>query len=132
MITALYASFCALLIVKLSMNVVALRRKHHVALGDGGHADLQAAIRIHGNAIEYIPISLILMALLELSGGPWWLLHPAGIALLTSRILHAAALKNSDIKQRVLSMKIMLFMLLTLSALNIGYFGYHQYLDWLN
>jgi len=121
MITALYASLCALLMVKLSLGVIALRRKHHVATGNGGHDDLQAAIRAQGNASEYIPISLILMLTLEMLGAFWWLIHLAGIALVTGRVMHASALKNADLKQRVLGMKITLFLIITLALLNIVY-----------
>ena len=60
MITALYASLAALLIVKLSLSIIALRRKHQVRLGDGGVEELQTAIRIQANATEYIPITLLL------------------------------------------------------------------------
>lgn len=121
MITALYASLCALWIVKLSLDVIKLRRQHRVALGDGGHPDLEAAIRTHGNATEYIPITLILMLMLEWMGAFWWLIHLAGIALLTGRLLHASALKHADGKRRVLSMKFTVFLIIVLALLNIFY-----------
>lgn len=121
MITALYASLCALWIVKLSLNVIRLRRQHRVMLGDGGHADLQAAIRTQGNATEYIPIILILMIILEWAGAFWWLIHLAGIILLTGRVIHASALQQSDGKRRVLGMKFTFYLILALSVLNIFY-----------
>ncbi|MCX4187461.1 MAPEG family protein [Methylophaga sp. OBS4] len=121
MITALYTSLCALLIVKLSSNVITLRRQLHVGLGDGGQPALQAAIRSQGNATEYIPISLILMILLEWAGGPWWLIHLAGITLISSRLLHASALKNSNVRRRVLGMRITFYLIIALAALNIFY-----------
>jgi hypothetical protein len=121
MITALYASFCALLIVKLTLNIINLRREFSVALGDGGQPALQAAIRSHGNATEYIPITLILMILLEWSGGAWWLIHLAGIALISGRLFHASALKNRNVKHRVLGMRITFYLIIALAALNIFY-----------
>jgi len=121
MITALYASLCALLLVKLSLQVISLRRQHRVSLGDGNNADLQAAIRSQGNATEYIPIILILMILLEWASATWWIIHLAGIALLLSRSLHATALKTGNAKRRVLGMKITFFLLVALAALNIFY-----------
>ncbi len=42
--------------IKLSLNVVKLRTQYRVACGDGGFYELQTAIRVHGNAVEYIPI----------------------------------------------------------------------------
>lgn len=121
MITALYASLCALWIVKLSLNVIRLRRQHRVMLGDGGHADLQAAIRTQGNATEYIPIILILMIMLEWAGAFWWLIHLAGIVLLTGRFIHASALKQADGKRRVLGMKFTFYLMIALAGLNIFY-----------
>jgi|26BtaG_2_1085354.scaffolds.fasta_scaffold00235_20 hypothetical protein len=123
MITALYASLCALLIVKLSLGVIAVRRKHKIGLGDGGNDELQAAIRAQGNATEYIPITLILMFLLENIVVYNWIIHLAGITLLTGRIIHAIGIKNQDIKKRVLGMKITLYMIIALSILNIVYFA---------
>lgn len=121
MITALYASLCALLLVKLSLQVISLRRTHRISLGDGGNAELQAAIRTQGNATEYIPIILILMMLLEWAAAAWWIIHLAGIALLAGRIIHASALKTGNVKHRVLGMKITFFLIMALAALNIFY-----------
>lgn len=123
MITALYASLCALLIVKLSLGVIAVRRKHKIGLGDGGNDELQAAIRAQGNATEYIPITLILMFLLENIVVYNWIIHLAGITLLTGRIIHAIGIRNQDIKKRVLGMKITLYLIIALSILNIVYFA---------
>lgn len=128
MITALYASLAALLIVRLSLNVIALRRKHQVRLGDGGIDELQAAIRTQGNATEYIPITLLLMLFLEMMDMPYWLLHLAGSAMLIGRVIHSRALKKDDINKRVLGMKITFYLIISLAVLNIiwvtlGYFS---------
>lgn len=63
-----------------------------IALGDGGHEGLQRRIRVHANAVETIPITLILLALAEAGGTPAWGLHFAGAALVVSRVLHAQGL----------------------------------------
>ena len=123
MITALYASLCALFIVKLSLGVIAVRRQHKIGLGDGGNEELQLAIRAQGNATEYIPITLILMFLLENIIVYNWIIHLAGITLLTGRIIHAIGIKNHDLKKRVLGMKITLYLIIALSILNIVYFA---------
>ncbi|HCO65571.1 MAG TPA: hypothetical protein DIT60_12395, partial [Alcanivorax sp.] len=69
MTTALYAALAALIILALAANVVRLRLRHGVSLGDGGRGELNRAIRAHGNAVEYTPVILILMALLEGNNG---------------------------------------------------------------
>ncbi|STI75420.1 inner membrane protein [Escherichia coli] len=61
MVSALYAVLSALLLMKFSFDVVRLRMQYRVAYGDGGFSELQSAIRIHGNAVEYIPIAIVLM-----------------------------------------------------------------------
>ena len=58
MVSALYAVLSALLLMKFSFDVVRLRMQYRVAYGDGGFSELQSAIRIHGNAVEYIPIAI--------------------------------------------------------------------------
>lgn len=95
-ITALYAGLSALLLVGLAVRVSATRGKQKVDLGDGGKDVMLRAIRCHGNAMEYIPITLILMLLLEMHGSAHWFLHAAGIALLVSRLLHVQGLMQSS------------------------------------
>ncbi|MDT8311855.1 MAG: MAPEG family protein [Methylophaga sp.] len=130
MITALYASLAAFLIVKLSLGVIKLRRKHKVRLGDGGVDELQTAIRIQANAIEYIPITLLLILLLEMANVSWWIIHLAGITLLAGRLIHAAGLKNHDLKKRVLGMQITIFLLVALAVLNIFYLALGYFSIW--
>ncbi|MGH8283641.1 MAG: MAPEG family protein [Gammaproteobacteria bacterium] len=94
-ITALYAGLLALLILALAVRVVWLRNVHHVGLGTGGNEILGRAIRVHGNAVEYLPIALLLMLCLELDHGPHWLLHACGIVLIAARLLHAFGVSHS-------------------------------------
>lgn len=94
-ITALYAGLLALLLIALASRIPLLRRKHHVGIGSGGNAELSLAIRVHGNAIEYIPAGLILLLIAELNGMPAWFLHSAGGAFFLARIMHAFGLSGS-------------------------------------
>lgn len=94
-VTAWYTALLGLLIVLLAIRVTMLRRRHHVGLGSGDNDALRLAIRAHANAIEYIPISLLLLLVLELNGGPHWLLHVFGITLVMARLLHAWGLSHS-------------------------------------
>ncbi len=94
-ITALYGSLLALLLILLALVTVKLRRSLRVGLGDGGNRDLQRAIRAHGNASEYIPLFLILLAAYELNGGSELLLHAFGAVFFASRVLHAWGIYSS-------------------------------------
>ncbi|EGW22846.1 MAPEG family protein [Methylobacter tundripaludum] len=122
MITSIYASLAALLIVRLTLSVIKLRRKNRVSVGDGGNEGLQLAIRAHANAVEYIPIALMLLLTLELNGAPKILIHILGTTLIIGRILHAMGLPAKDFKKRVLGMQITIYLLIGLAVLNILFF----------
>ncbi len=96
-ITSLYASLCGLLIIVLAIQVVKLRRRLKVGIGAGIQEDrsLERAIRVHANAVEYIPIALLLLAFYELNGGNTVLLHAMGMVLVIARGLHAQGLSGS-------------------------------------
>ena len=121
MITSIYASLLTLFIVWLSLNVIRLRRSNKVRLGDGGHSNLQVAIRAHGNAVEYIPLSLVLLALLEFAHARAALIHAGGIAMLVGRVLHARGLLTETLRLRVLGMQLTLLTLIALALANLGY-----------
>ena len=127
MVTSIYASLLAFLIVYLALNVIKLRRANKVRLGDGAVPALQAAIRAHGNAVEYIPIGLILLLLLELAKISPFVLHIAGITLVAGRLLHAKGLLADDLKLRVLGMQTTIYTLMALAAVNIVYALYQQF-----
>ncbi|WP_224369891.1 MAPEG family protein [Hyalangium versicolor] len=87
-VTALYGAISALLTLALGLNVSRLRGKYNVFRGDGGHAELQGAIRAHGNIVEHVPILIILLLVAELCGGNSTVLHLFGGALVVARLLH--------------------------------------------
>jgi uncharacterized membrane protein YecN with MAPEG domain len=87
-ITAAYAAVLALLYAALGLQVVRLRRGNRVGFGDGGSADLRSAIRAHAHFAEYVPIIVLMAAMLEISGLPAMKLHVLMAALLVARLLH--------------------------------------------
>ena len=95
-ITLLVASLHALLYVALSLRVVLLRKGRGVGIGTGGDAELARAVRVHGNFAEYVPLALLLLALLELAGTPSGLLWAFGLGLLLARVLHALGLARAS------------------------------------
>jgi len=88
-ISGLYAALCALVVLSLALRVILLRWSTRTGIGDGGDRRLARAVRIHGNAIEYVPLALILLVIAELSGVRASLLHGCGIALVAARVAHA-------------------------------------------
>ncbi|HAO26266.1 MULTISPECIES: MAPEG family protein [unclassified Methylophaga] len=119
MITGIYAALAALMVVTLARNVIGLRRQHKVALGDGGHQDLLAAIRAHANAIEYLPIGLLLLLLLELSQGPAWLIHSLGSLFIIGRMIHANGVRKAIIPRRIIGMQFTIWLLIIMAVLNL-------------
>lgn len=88
MITALYAGVLGILYVGLSAFVIRGRWKNRVILGDGDNQDMIKRIRVHANFIEYVPLTLILLFIIEFEGAPAGLIHSLGIALTVGRIIH--------------------------------------------
>lgn len=94
-ITMLYAGLFTLLLLALSIQIIRLRWKFRVGIGTGEAKELERAVRIHGNFVEYVPITLVLMVLMELSGAGALQLHIIGAALFVARIAHAIGLTRS-------------------------------------
>ncbi|ATP09984.1 MAPEG family protein YecN [Aeromonas salmonicida subsp. pectinolytica 34mel] len=92
-ITLIYAGLLGLLFLLLSFWVVKRRAQFKVMIGEGEAPEMRSAIRAHGNFAEYVPLTLLLMALCELAGvGAFWL-HVGGLCLLVGRILHAIGIQ---------------------------------------
>ena len=94
-ITALYAALCAFIVLAFAVRIMVMRFRMRTGIGDGGDSRLARAIRIHGNAIEYVPIALVLLLVAELDGARPALLHGCGIVLVVARIAHALGLVRS-------------------------------------
>jgi uncharacterized protein len=121
-ITALYAAILTLILVALAINVTLHRRKLKIGLGAGSDPLMLRMMRIHGNAVEYIPIALLLMLVYELNGGAHTALHVCGGALILGRVLHAAGLWGSDGQSagRAIGQTLTWLALLALAGLNLS------------
>lgn len=87
-ITLTIAGAAAIVNIWLAIRIVTLRLKAKVLIGDGGNALLAARMRAQLNYIEYTPLVLILMALIELARGTHSWLWAAGIIYILGRIVH--------------------------------------------
>lgn len=94
-ITLLIASLHVLLYLVLAARVILRRRSRRIGIGTGGDEPLARAVRVHGNFGEYVPLALLLLGLLELSGIRPSLLWVLGLGLLLARVLHAVGLGGS-------------------------------------
>ena len=87
-ITAGYLALLALVYAALALNVVRLRRSKRAVFGDAGNPELRSAIRAHAHFAEYVPITALMVMMLEMSGMAAWRVHILMIVLVISRLLH--------------------------------------------
>lgn len=122
-VTSLYAGLLALLVVGLALRVAMQRRRGRIALGDGDDPVLRRAIRGHGNAVETIPLGLILLGLSELAGAPVWALHLYGLVFAAGRAMHAwhFSVRGAPMFLRVAGMLMTLAPMIVAAAGLLGY-----------
>ena len=94
-VTLLFAALHVLLVLALAGPIARPRHAHKVGLGDGGDKLLARKIRVHGNFTEYVPLALLVLALLEACGLAAAAVWGFGGVLLLGRLLHAAGLSGS-------------------------------------
>jgi uncharacterized membrane protein YecN with MAPEG domain len=85
------AGLLGLLAVSLTVSVGRLRMQKKIYLGDGGDPEMLAAIRAHGNFMEYVPLCLALIYFASDYYG-YWPVAIISLVLLISRVLHAGGL----------------------------------------
>ena len=89
-VTLLYAGLTGLLVLLLGLNVSRARGRT-VGVTTPLPPELVRPVRAHGNAAEWVPLGLVLLLALELSGTAGsGTLHLLGGGLFLGRLLHAA------------------------------------------
>lgn len=91
--TTLYALPLIVIWLVLWMRVTSIRSAIGCSIGDAGDMKLLQKIRQHGNFIEWVPLTLVLMILAEAQGTDALWLHIAGALLLIGRLAHPFGLK---------------------------------------
>ncbi len=94
-VTALWAAVLGLLSIALAARVSSARGTENVIFGDDGNVGLQQRIRVHANLVEYAPIALLLLLVLELNSTSTTVLHALGGSFLAARLLHAFGLSRA-------------------------------------
>lgn len=95
-VTTIYAALLGLLLIVLSDLVSRTRKKSKIILGHGDDPMLERVMRAQGNFVEYVPLGLILLMLMELKTAEPWVLHMCGTMLLMGRMLHAYGMVKPD------------------------------------
>jgi uncharacterized protein len=117
-ILPLYASLLAFLFVALSIRTLRLRRSLKIAIGDSGSPAMLRAMRVHSNFAEYVPLSLVLIFMVESQAAHPYLIHALGLSLLVGRASHAYGVSQSQENYafRVFGMAMTLTTLVTCSV----------------
>ena len=100
-VTPIFAALLGLIFFFLSLRTSLVRRRARVSLGDGGDKGLQMAIRAHGNFIEYVPISLLLLAFLEMRTVSVYVVGVLGVMLVAGRCFHAIGISRANTSFRL-------------------------------
>jgi hypothetical protein len=97
-VTALYAGLLAIFALYLSFQAGSYRGKSGISIlhGEPVNWELAQRVRRQQNFLEYVPMILILMGLIEINGGSSMFLHIVGIALIVARIAHAIGLRHDN------------------------------------
>ena len=97
-ITALYASILMIFALALSIRAGGVRGKTGISVlfGEPPNMELAERVRVHQNFLEYVPLAIILMGIIELNSGNTTFLHVFGVVLIFSRIAHAIGLKHDN------------------------------------
>jgi uncharacterized membrane protein YecN with MAPEG domain len=123
--TLIYAGILGLLLVILSFNVMQnwVRVTAH---GFETDREMRRAERVLSSFVEYVPMALILLTLIELKGASALVIHVLGSMLVVARILHAYG--SNDIPgaglMRFLGSQFTFLMLAVTSLACVYYFGF--------
>jgi uncharacterized protein len=95
-VTLFTSAVLGILCAVLSIMVSAARTRTKVMIGDGGGAagmeGLLHAVRAHGNFIEHVPLALILLGGIEVSGASHLTCDIFAGLLILSRLMHATGI----------------------------------------
>lgn len=121
------AGLLGLLAVALTIRIGLLRGRKRINLGDGGDAEMQAAVRAHGNLIEFAPLTLLIIYMAS-DFYSFRTVAILSVVFLIARVLHAGGMLGLIPKGRLVGA---LASTLTLGVasilLAIAGFGLKQY-----
>lgn len=92
-VTTMAAVPLAIIMLALWVNVTRTRADTGVSIGHADDPVLHNRIRMHGNFIEWVPMSLILLLLSEAAGVSHLWLYVAGGLMVAGRVLHPFGLR---------------------------------------
>ena len=91
-ITSLFAAAFAVALVALSFPISLRRLKVGDMVGDSANEVLRRRIRTQGNFIEYVPLGVVTLGLVEAHAAPTWIVVIIGTTLVIGRVFHAVGM----------------------------------------
>jgi uncharacterized membrane protein YecN with MAPEG domain len=91
-VTSLLTGAAAIFLVLLSFPIANRRRATQLSAGDGGDEKFNRLIRAQANFVEYVPLAILTIALVELCGFQQIIVCGLAAALALGRVLHAFGL----------------------------------------
>lgn len=88
----LYTGLFVLIFFLMKVNAGRVRAKTRVNFGEGDNEEMIRAMRVQGNAVEDVPVTLLGLLALAALGAPVLLIHILGGGFVFARILHALGL----------------------------------------
>lgn len=101
-ITSALAGAAAIFLVLLSLPVALRRRATKTSFGDGGDEVFNRKIRAQANFIEYAPLGIIAIGLIEMGGAAQPVVCGLAATLAAARVLHAFGLWSGALIGRAL------------------------------
>lgn len=92
----LYTGLFVLLFIGLKLNSGRVRVSEKVNYGEGGSDPMRQAMRVQGNAVEDVPITLLGLYGLAAMAAPVLLIHILGAGFFLFRLAHAFTLGSGE------------------------------------
>lgn len=97
MATPVYAAVLAIIFVALSFRALLVRRSHGIPIGTKDTDPvLTRAVRAQENFAEYVPLTLLLLYMLESQTNVGLSIHILGFSLVFGRLVHAYGISQID------------------------------------
>lgn len=94
-ITSVTSAILVSLTIVLGFRVGMARRRLKIGIGDQRNIELGTRIAAHQNAVDNIPLILILLALLEYQSAPFWLVASSAALAVIGRCAHALGMSQN-------------------------------------
>ncbi len=110
-VTSIFVAIATITLACLGLLVATTRLRMRIRFGDNGEKVLMKRIRTHGNFVEYVPLALIALAIVEYNGAAKWIVWTLGGVLVVSRASHAAGILTGVIPFRSVGITLTFLML---------------------